>query len=195
MARARDIANIINSGAFLTPDSASATYALLNSGGLVLLNKTTFSGETSVSINNVFSSEHKNYLIICNMQGSTYTHFNMRLKTTTEDNSSNYNVQRSLVSNTAYTGSRSTSQNSFVQIADISADRPNHFTMNILNPNVGAVTEYRSLGNTSSTANPGILDSFGNLNTSTQYTGFNLIVASGTASGTICVYGYKDKVE
>jgi hypothetical protein len=199
MGRARDIANVLSSStnialdselglSLITPTSIAVTGG---SGSIGATGAVSFTSASAIALNNCFSSTYKNYFIICNMQGSTYTYFNMRLRTETDFTGGNYNIQRSLVSNTVYSATRATLEGSFVQVADISADRVNHFTMNIFNPNTTDSTEFRLLGNSSSSSNPAMFDTLGSLNTSTQYTGFNLIVNSQTVSGTISVYGYR----
>jgi hypothetical protein len=222
MARSRDISKVLSSNSTLATDaevaasylstaSANALYAPVAAGGLVQITPTSiattggsatssisatgsvsFTGASSIALNNCFSSTYKNYFIICNMQGSTYTYFNMRLRTATDFTGGSYNIQRSSVSNTTYAATRATLEGSFVQVADISADRVTDFTMNIFNPNTTDSTELRSLGVSSSSGNLGMFDTLGSLNTSTQYTGFNLIVNSGTVSGAISVYGYRN---
>jgi hypothetical protein len=91
MGRARDIANIINSGTFITPASASTTfltqtsastiYAPASAGGLVQIVPTsvsttggsatiasngviTFTSAATLNINNCFSTTYNNYKII-----------------------------------------------------------------------------------------------------------------------------------
>jgi hypothetical protein len=200
MGRARDLANILSSSgnvaldsemglSLITPTSISVGSG---SGSISSTGVVSFTGASSIALNNCFSSTYKNYFIVCNMQGSTYTYFNMRLRTTTDFTGGSYNIQRSSVSNTTYAATRATSEGSFVQVADISADRVTDFTMNIFNPNTTDSTELRLLGVSSSSSNPAMFDTLGSLNTSTQYTGFNLIVNSQTATGTISVYGYKN---
>ena len=67
MGRARDIANVINSNIFLTPASASVSYAPIAAGGLTLINTTTITAAGSSQINNVFNNTYRNYKVVVNI--------------------------------------------------------------------------------------------------------------------------------
>jgi hypothetical protein len=100
MGRARDIANIINSGTFITPASASATYlsqtsastiyAPASSTGLVLINATSFSAQSSANINNVFSSTYESYRIIVEATAANNANVFFRFRSGTTDLSTGY---------------------------------------------------------------------------------------------------------
>jgi hypothetical protein len=58
-------------------DAIDATVFALPSGGLTLINTTSFSGVSSQSVNDVFSTTYKNYKILFSPNLAEYTNINM----------------------------------------------------------------------------------------------------------------------
>jgi hypothetical protein len=112
MGRARDIANIINSGTFITPASASTTfltqtsastiYAPASAGGLVKIipsgaaagtgsysisstGTVTFSNATVISLNECFNSTYDNYRIQLELTSGNCGGVRMRMRSGTTD--------------------------------------------------------------------------------------------------------------
>jgi len=112
MGRARDIANLINSGTFITPasasstylsqTSASSTYAPIAAGSLVKIIPTgaaagtgtysisstgtvTFSNATTLSLNECFSSTYDNYRIQLELTSGNCGGVRMRMRSGTTD--------------------------------------------------------------------------------------------------------------
>ncbi len=63
-------------------------------GTLVLVNTTSFTSQSSININNCFSSSYENYKIMILATSSTTSQFTMRLRASGTDSSgSNYNLK------------------------------------------------------------------------------------------------------
>ena len=81
-------------GTVLTADSSTATglkWAAAGGGSLVYVGGASFSGSSSQSLNNVFTSTYANYMAIVNIEKSALTTNQIRLRVSGADNStSNY---------------------------------------------------------------------------------------------------------
>jgi hypothetical protein len=202
MARARDIANIINSGTFLTPASASATYlsqisasntyTTKSENGLVLLNSSTITnGSTNHEINNVFTSTYQNYLITYLITQSSGVESRFRyLDSSGEVSSANYFSQYTRSNTTTVSTARQTGITYGVLI-----DNPNTTytgTINVFLPNTNYET-YAFLNgldtnNVSGTNITTIRFAAGNF-----MTGIKFFLGSGNfTGGFIKIYGYKN---
>ena len=176
----------VNSGATAPEWGAAA-----GGGALELINTTTFTTVASQSVNDVFSATYDNYLILINALGSTGNDLTLRTRVGGADLTGNdYNWQRLSADSTAVAASRSSNASS-MRIGIVRADE----TLNsVLVANVFATksTSFINQCLDNLTTTPSILDVYGNVNNSTSYTGFTIFVASGTISGTLRVYGYKN---
>ena len=195
MGRTRDVSKILTSNtSILTLASASATYATKASSGLTLINTTSFTAQSSVSINDVFSSTYKNYLVQFNMSGSTTnTDVDFRLRVSGTDNSSsNYNRSSIFQSSTTISGQRLTAQAQWAGIAEVQSTLQNISEMQLFNP---FETTYTSASSRSSAATFGTITqsirTYG-IDVTTSYTGFTIYPGSGTITGQISIYGYKN---
>ena len=167
---------------------AVLTAAQMNTIGLFLVKSQTIgTGVSSVTVTGAFSADYDNYLItVSGGAGSTASPLSMQLGSKV----TNYYYQL-LYGNYANTplAAGSTTATSFVFVGAYDA---NSISMNctVMNPNLAKPTTV------SATCNNGTSFS-GNLTgydaTTTQYTAFTLIPASGTLTGgTIRVYGYRN---
>ena len=79
MGRTRDVSKILTSNtSILTLASASATYAPVAAGGLVLLGTTVVTAQSAASLNNIFTSTYDKYMI--GLTWSTSTNANVRFR-------------------------------------------------------------------------------------------------------------------
>jgi hypothetical protein len=145
----------------------------------------TFSGCSSLALNNIFSSSYTNYLVLMDVTPSTSASIQLRFRTTTDDTSAKYSIQHITASSTTITGTR-VLNDSVLNINKGPAGNRYPYTMEIFNPNQAIVTAGHIKG-IEYMLNQ--LSSF-YVDTTTQYTGFNLIPSTGTISGTAFVYGY-----
>ncbi|CAB4142545.1 hypothetical protein UFOVP437_20 [uncultured Caudovirales phage] len=170
-------------------ESYNGSAWVVESSGVVLLNTTSFSAATSVSVNNVFSSLYDNYKITFNMNSSSTSGINygLRLRTSgTDNNASNYRFGSYFIgsevtqpasgnnntTNTYWTlGNISTAGST----AEITLHRP-FLTQRTAISSVGSGTFLWVLG--------------GQSTVTTSYDGFSIIIdGAGNMTGTLSVYG------
>jgi hypothetical protein len=184
----------------LTADSTAATglkWAAPAASGLTLINSTTFSGASSVTIDNVFTSTYENYLIVTNFtsSGSTDQMLQMRLRV----GGSTYtgadyiaDGSRSYPSSVAYFGGTK-QQFELHNISSVNANNASH-VFNLLGPNLVNRTQIHSMGHgyTSVTFGTNSISQSGSHQVSAAMDGFTLFVTSGNIAGTVKIYGYKN---
>jgi hypothetical protein len=176
-------------------DSSTATglaYAAPAAGALELINTTTFTTVASQSVNDVFSATYQNYLILINALSSTGNSLDLRTRVSGSDlTGNNYNYQRLAADGIDAEAGR-TSNTSSMRIGEVRAT--NETLISVLVGNVFAtkLTSFINQGLDNLTTTPIIEIFCGNVNNSTSYTGFTIFVGSGTISGTLRVYGYKN---
>jgi hypothetical protein len=169
--------------------SGSAT---VNGNGQV-----SFSGSTSVSLNNVFSSIYVNYLVIVNMtEVATSGNLGFRVRVSGSDAVTNYNsMVRGIdtagsalaIAGSGLTSAQYVNQNAGANSNSISLltvgtpfeTRPTQITI---------ISATRRAGGNWSGYNGGI-----NHTDNTSYTGFTLLNdAGGNITGTVSIYGYRN---
>ena len=184
----------------LTADSTAATglkWAAPAASGLTLINSTTFSGASSVILDNVFTSTYENYLIVTNFtsSGSTDQMLQMRLRV----GGSTYtgadyiaDGSRSYPSSVAYFGGTK-QQFELHNISSVNANNASH-VFNLLGPNLVNRTQIHSMGHgyTSVTFGTNSISQSGSHGVSAAMDGFTLFVTSGNIAGTVKIYGYKN---
>ena len=159
--------------------------------GLVFLNTTTFSAVSTVSIDNVFSSTYNNYRVVIQTLGSIGANFSMRYRTGGVDESgATYNYEQLSGTNAAASAAITNSQTS----QNIGAVRTSRQTyeLNVYDPALA----------TSYTTSTNIVNDFQSASTlqlqahwfanAKAVDGFTLIPASGTITGTVRIYGYRN---
>jgi hypothetical protein len=162
--------------------------------GLVLLNTTSFSAVASQSINDVFSSTYKNYLLVSNLTTSANTSLSMRFRVSGADNTTgNYNVAYRYESiNFADVGDAvSASQTQFnLHISNL--NRAANMNMFIFNPQVSANTtiSFNNIMADNGATNFYSFAGGAHFNATTSFTGLT-IYTSGvpTITGTVQIYG------
>jgi hypothetical protein len=169
-------------------DGASwASIAPTTTQGLTLINTTSFSAVASQSINDVFSATYDNYKIIIEGPASTGTTLNMRYRVGgADDSTSNYNFQRLGASSTIVNGAKSSTQTS--QSIGLPGGSRNSTNVEIYSPFLTATTNFQSSNYSDGHQNLQLF--YGIFTATTSFTGFTLIPASGTITGTVSVYGY-----
>ena len=170
-------------------DTAMNTALGTNKAGMVLLNTTSFSGVSSQSINDVFSATYTDYRILINFVASADNQLHLRLRVGGSDNStaSSYLTQEGVSSGAATAFNRTTADrlylgNSRTIRRSLVLDLANPFET--LQTTGSSVQVYFDGGNAAA-------GSYGYQHTQTvSYTGFTLIPASGTVTGSASVFGY-----
>ena len=174
-------------------DTAMNTALGTKKSGLVLLNTTSFSGVSSQSISDVFSSTYANYkIVLSNLKQNPYQTISMRLRVSGSDNStSNYYHRAIRATATTFDTISANAQSSW----DIRATSPNvgmgMAIYDITNPNLTANTiMYGNITYTDDDVTAMRVFNGGfYFNDTTSFTGFTLI-GSGNITGRVSVYGY-----
>jgi hypothetical protein len=171
-----------------TPSSAS---------GLTLISTTSFSGVSSQSVNNCFSSTYDNYRIIMNIttfSGTDNAQVRMRLRASGTDNTSTY-----FTANNYYYGGSTTDtsyENGNGFLAGYAMNNTNEggslALIDMMDPFIATETVMTGIGQTffSNLGHSYAQRMSGTSFNQTSYDGFTLIPASGTITGKVRVYGY-----
>jgi hypothetical protein len=175
----------------LTADSSTATglkWATPAGGGLVFIQKGTFSASTAVNVNSCFSSTYDNYRILVKVTGASVVNGEVRLRMrsgTTDNTTSNYNYQRLYAQNTSVGGSAATNQTSAIMGPQNTALSWN--VTDMASPFLAENTLYSTV----SMYNQTHIDNFsGAHKVASSFDGFTMFPDSGNITGEVWVYGY-----
>jgi hypothetical protein len=180
-----------SNGQVLTADSTASTglaWSTAAAGsGLILLDSDTVSSVTSFSVNNVFTSTHRNYLLVIDTIGTGVAALNLRFRLSGTDSSTGYTFQNFTASSTSLSGSRSTSQTSMRIGTTINNVRASSF-VEIVAPQINdrTLTHSRDIVGDSYTL-PALQCYTGMHDVAAQYDGFTVL--GTTFSAVYAVYG------
>jgi hypothetical protein len=171
-------------------DTAMNTALGTKKAGMVLLNTTSFSAVSSVSLPaDTFTATYQNYKVIVIVTQTNTTDLFFRLRTAGTDNSNaSYGYQLVINDNTTLTGSRTGSNTGFAGYNQ--AASTNIFDITILRPQETQKTNI--ISNATLLADgTSIRSAFANglFNATTSFDSFSTIVSAGTISGTMYAYG------
>ena len=167
-------------------------------GTMILLNTTSFSGASSTSINDVFSSLYNNYKIIIGLTSQTGggTDIALRMRISGSDNTTSGNYRWSghyVASNgSAVSGVFSGASESAFRIGEMSEQ--GHIEITIFNPFASQETGFSGTNiNINSTPVEYNFARGGIMIVTTSYTGFTIFPTSGgTITGTVSTYGIRN---
>jgi hypothetical protein len=180
-------------GQVLTADSTAATglawTTVSSSSGMVLVTTSAFSGSTSHSVNNCFSTTYTNYLLVVDMDSTADDALLMRLRVSGSDNSTagNYkwaNQYTDYAGGTG-TGNGGGSATSW-SVGNILSTSRTSTILDVCNPFTSEQASFQGV----TAGGLGALYRGGLMTVTTSYTGFTLIPASGNITGSVSVYGY-----
>jgi hypothetical protein len=168
----------------------SVTGGTLNSSGSV-----TFSGATAVYLDGIFSSTYQNYRIVFSGTCTASTGLVWRFRTGGVENSnSNYsNAFYRYQSDNTVAGEDGRESSSLWQWLNAAANQPFAVSVDVYSPQESTYTFCSMNGfiSTSSSRLKGLFGA-GQFGANTSFDGGNLFVTSGSITGTIRVYGYKN---
>lgn len=167
------------------------------SGGTATANTSgeiAFTSVTSLSLNNVFTSSYKKYLILYEFTCSTTITFTMRMRANGSDNTATqYGVGRFYRINTT-TGAQNLLESSLTATPDVYGKYQGSLTL--MNPATAVQTHGfgNTTGSTSVSANTNNAQQiyqFAHL-VATAYDGFSILPSSGNITGTVQVFAYNE---
>lgn len=169
------------------------TASAMDSIGLWKIAETTFSATTTPFINGCFTSTYDNYRIVIQCHGSAATNFNIRLRsgTSTPETGAVYDRYGFgyLTGLTNFEAANQTTMN-LGNVSSTSASRL-VLSADLFNPNVANIhtvlVPYVFAGN-----NQQVILAPVRIETNTQYTGIEIYGDTGTLTGTMRVYGYRN---
>jgi hypothetical protein len=172
-------------------DAIDATVFGLPSGAFAHIITTTFSAQTIVSFNDVFTSTYENYVIKLNLTANTTADLYLRVRASGTDLSSAVyyytNIHRS---NTAFSNG---AQNRGESIIGIIKPTKTAIDVSFFSPQLTTRTSLTSNGSYFETSGAyGNWLSSATVDDALSYDGFSIIPVSGNITGTIRVYGVQN---
>jgi hypothetical protein len=162
--------------------------------GLVPLNTTTFTTQSAVAVNTVFSSTYTNYRLVFNITASTNASILFRFRNAGSDIATTnyfYHFAASDSGSTAYgTAGVANSATSF-PLNDNTIASPLAGAFDVFNPGIAANKRLNGISSWGTASNHKGGQSFCGVNLTGTYDGFSLIASSGTITGNVSVYGYR----
>jgi hypothetical protein len=179
-------------GQILTADSTAATglkwAAAPTGGGLVFIQKGSFTSSTNVTVSNCFSSTYDNYRILVRVTGASVANGEVRLRMRSggsDNTASSYNYQRLYAQSTSVGGSSATNQSSAIMGPQNTA--LSWFATDMWSPFLAANTGYTTV----SSYNETHIDNFsGAHKVASSFDGFTMFPDAGNITGEVWVYGY-----
>ena len=204
MGRARDIANVLSSStnialdselglSLITPTSITAT----GGSGSILTNAVSFTSASAISLNGCFSSTYENYRVMFQVSAtSANSNISFRMRSSGTDESGN---------NYSYSGIKTAAGGSVTldaivgtssnKLAENYSGYPYHISgaLELFNPFNTVTTKYtfNSYGNNTAGAYSGFTY-YGAHSQTISYNGITFLASSGTMTGVVRVYGYRD---
>lgn len=177
-------------GLYLIKPTSIASTGSGNSSSISANGSVTFSSCATLSLNGVFSADYDNYMIVTRSvhSASSDTAIFGRLRVNGVDaTGSNYTTQYLDASSTSVTGLRSSSVTDFRAGATSNTLR-NGDVLYLYAPYLAQPTAMRHI-TVYSALNARLVDAASSHSLSSSYDGLTLLVASGSISGLVCVYG------
>jgi hypothetical protein len=157
--------------------------------GLTLINTTSFSGVSSQSLNDVFSTTYDNYKLVFKLTSTTETRVDFRLRVSGADNStSNYYKESNIAKDTAVAGAESLAQDRFVGFGTNTSVTP--IILEVFSPFISEATAFLGWNHKVETLASVHENNFssGLHNVASSFTGITFF--GPTMTGTVSVYGY-----
>jgi hypothetical protein len=176
----------------LSLPSGTGTIAKTTDQGLVHINTTTFSAVSSVSLDDVFSATYDNYRVLfSNSAASVNSEMRFRMRAASTDLSTSYYYGYTQPNISAATGAYINGSNDTSVYVSYNSSRAGFAIVDFIAPKLAQLTGVSFTGiNASTTGNTRIGAGF--VNNATAYDGITFFPGSGTITGTIRVYGYKN---
>jgi hypothetical protein len=157
--------------------------------GLTLLNSTSFTSQTTINIDNVFSADYDYYKILVNITGTSTFGMNLQLRASGSPITANYAYQRLILIGGTFSNTYLASEAS-MPIGDSGNGQATYHEISVVKPFQAQRTQFY---NFAQTLRSGVsLEHYAGVQQSTtSATGFNLICASAI-TGDVRVYGMRN---
>jgi hypothetical protein len=208
MGRARDIANVLSSStnialdselglSLITPTSIATTGG---SGSIGANGAVTFTSASAISLNNVFSSTYDNYRFFVTCTSATAAaYLSLRLRISGSDNSTtNYRLGNIRLRTQSGEGVFAAVTNNATNADLVRMDNASatfDAVIDVGQPFLSQYTTFKGMGTSTAVVgtNQGEAQYVnGFFIDATSFTGFTLFTGSGTMTGTVRVYGYRN---
>lgn len=164
------------------------------SSGLTLINTTSFSGVSSVSLNaDTFTSTYDNYRLLTSIQGSASSILNLRFRASGADNTTaNYSYASENIDTLAQTNTLTGSGQTTIQMFYTTISPRTHFVIDIFNPKATLTTNFTgsAWGLDAAAQELGIYTTGGHFGLTTSFDALSFYPTSGTITGNYSIYGY-----
>lgn len=176
--------------------NGSTWVALTTPTGISLVHTSTFTGQTSITINNVFSSTYDNYLIqMFNTQNTANSDSVWTLVNGGTPAASNWGYQTFSMYQAGTTGFAGTSANTSASSVAINAGagQQQAISIELFNPfkTLNSFGFVNSMAGSSGFGNNDSKVQKNRLANNTSYEGFRFSTTGGTITGEITIYGYR----
>jgi hypothetical protein len=164
-----------------------------SAGSIVLVKAVTFSAASTVDLSNSFSSAYDHYLINGSITSSADGDLLYRWRVSgSDDSSANYHYQLADISGATGTNVRLTGQTSGRLCATRASSARESFKTELYNPFLTATKNYVGHAAIFSDSSIYINQISGSFNSATSFTGMTVYPSSGTITGSLFIYGYKN---
>jgi hypothetical protein len=167
--------------------------------GMTLLNASTFTTASSISVNNVFTTTYDNYIITVTGTSSADLDVAFRFRASgTDVTSASYQTvaQRLYANGSTPTASNASATNatSITTTFGLGNARPSAATINVFRPFTSDTWKPITATNAFNHSGVNVLTASmaGTINSSTLFDGFTLLVTSGSITGILKVYGLRN---
>jgi hypothetical protein len=177
----------------LVPIMIPSVTIATGSGSANSMGVVTFTGATSIKLNNVFSATYANYKLIMDVTtGATSDNVLMQMKLDGAGATSYFHSQIRQFASTVDAASTSSASSFTLGIAGRSTNAGGSFDVTIFKPFVAANTKYNchNGGNSTAAGEQQQILARGRLNDTTSYATLEILPASSTISGTLSVFGF-----
>lgn len=177
----------------LASSGAVAINGSMTGAGLDLITTQNFNAVSSVSLDNVFSPTYDNYRAVCVLTSTASAAIRMRLRASGVDNSSNNYIEQLFVVNGTGTGLSRTTTTSWSDLGAVGNNGAFQTALvaDFFKPATSDYTTFfANISRVDSGAYIHIVSA--SQGDAVAFDGFTLFPSSGTFSGSISVYGYKN---
>lgn len=161
--------------------------------GIVLIASQSFSSASSISVNNCFSSTYDRYLLALSVTGTSATGYQyLRLRSSGVDSTTTYYGAMSGWRSSASTYTDASNNVSQFTLGT-AANNHSHWIINIFNPALSnALTNFSGTMSAIDGTSTYMCSIGGNHQTFAAYDGITVYPSSGTLSGSLKIYGYRN---